>query len=855
MLQADSFTILFFIGSVSVAGWILLRVWSEVAGLLRMDWLEGGFLAAVSLIICIGWIGVILASLGVFSLTAIALIVLLVSVGVLLWRRPMKEPLFARLTRAETVLLILLLVCAAVYFRPHEYVFGGQDVGTYVNIGATIARTGKFVLHEPWVEFLSAHSAVTLREQPANFLTRKLQFVGWYIDDGIPGRVIPQFFPFHPTLIAVGMQLAGLYGGLLVTPLWGVLGLAAVYLVTRRLLNAKTALLAVFLLAVTPTQVYFSRYSTTEPLTLLLVFAGLLAFQVLWDTGFRSRAWGMFFGGVFGAAFLTRIDLVVVFGCAILFLMFAWLLGYRRPGWWAAALSFGVLSVYATVSALVLNWPYVWNTYGAVLRLLKNQPVFIGGAALIVLGGVVGIFLLRNRSSNRAKRLGDFVSLRWISRGLVVAALALSAYAYFLRPLIEPTHAYPHWLSGNPVASLDALNWVRIGWYVTPLGLLLATVGLAGIFRKHLELRWGFFLSVGVLTTLQYVYKAFIPSYHIYMMRRYVPIVLPMLMIYAASAVNVLLDNRARVLKSLGILTSLGLTIGLLYQGRNVGLYRDYVGAVEQISGLNMHLKSDAIVIINEPLTSLFSDYFGAPLHFIFGHDIATVYKDDEQAATFVKAVIDYADKERRPVQLIAVSPVASALRGALDFLPVEMSLVSLYTLEHTFEHYPSSILNPQWAIEIYDVYEKSIEANETLRPLEIDIGSLDSAFIGDGFYGREVILDAPSMRWTTDKATVEIPLIAPTSVTIEVRAMIYHPDGVLPSEVRIELDDREIGRFTLSEEWQVFAFNGQALPTNGLSKLLFETTPFNPASLNVNNDTRDLGFLIDWIKITPNNF
>lgn len=844
-------SIMFIVAAVG-AWFALWMLWSTVAAEFPMDWLEGSFLATISLVLVVGWVGVILASLGVFSLVGIALGLLLLIGGAVFWRRPFKKPAFGPITAVEIGLLVLLLACAVVYFRPHEYVLGGSDAGTYVNIGATIARTGKFMPDEPWTEFLSQYSAVTLREQPDYFLTRHLQFVGWYIDDHVAGRVIPQFFPFHPTLIAVGIQLAGIYGGLLVTPVWGVLGVAAVYLATRRLWDAKVALLAAGLLAITPTHIYFSRYPTTEPLTLLLVFAGLLAFQVLWDAGFSSRIWGVFFGGAFGAAFLTRIDLVVVFGCVVIFLGIAGSLGQRRPGWWAATLSFGIASLYATASALLINWPYTWNTYGAVMRFLKAQPLLIGLAVLGGLGLCVGVWLLRKHSVDWRERLRAFLSSRCARWVAVVAVLLLSAYAYFLRPIFEDALTYPNWMSGNPVMVLDALNWVRIGWYVTPLGLLLATVGLAAIFWKHLDLRWGLFLTVGILTIVQYVYKSFIPSYHIYMMRRYVPIVLPMLMIYATLAVVTLLRTAKTGVKIAGIVLTAGLIGGLVYQSRSICTYQDHTDMTSRLEALSAKLRPGAFLVISEPQESLFPDFLGVPLHFIFGYDIATIHPgDDESARLFARDLLERAAAQHRPVQLLAISPIPASLRSVWGFDPIEMFPLTSRYLQHTFETFPEEMQTAYYGIELYNVLPDPAAATVS-STVRMDIGGMDAVYIVEGFYNKELVPGSISARWTGADAKIEFPVSPSRRFQVNVCAMIYRPAEVQPTPVTVLLDGNSVGEFIPTETWQTFSFLSVADAVDNLSELSFVSTTFNPAELQVNTDTRDLGVLVDWIEIVP---
>jgi hypothetical protein len=82
------------------------------------------------------------------------------------------------------------------------------------------------------------------------------------------------------------------------------------------------------------------------------------------------------------------------------------------------------------------------------------------------------------------------------------------------------------------------------------------------------------------------------------------------------------------------------------------------------------------------------------------------------------------------------------------------------------------------------------------------------------------------------------------------VRAMIYRPEDLAADPVTVWLDGERVGEFTPSETWQVFSFPAQPRPVRGVSSLQFHTVTFNPASLGVNNDTRDLGFLVDWVKI-----
>ena len=171
-----------------------------------IDWPLAVFLAIVSVTIFAGWLSVILASINLFSAWLVALALLLVAVLILWKTRPIRLRSFTAATRYEIALGVLLLGSAVVYFRPHEYVLGGSDAGTYMNIAATAARTGQFVVHDEWSAFLRTAPEVTLREQPAPALTRYLQFVGYYLDDADPVARDSPVFPLSSAAPGAGRQ-------------------------------------------------------------------------------------------------------------------------------------------------------------------------------------------------------------------------------------------------------------------------------------------------------------------------------------------------------------------------------------------------------------------------------------------------------------------------------------------------------------------------------------------------------------------------------------------------------------------------------------------------------------------------
>lgn len=852
MLQASAIVIVGFVTAVLLFTAVLLLIWAKGTSIL--DWLEALFVAFIGTVIFTGWVSTVLMTFGVFSLASVAGMLFLAAAGLFGWQRPFSLPQFAPLKWPEWLLVVLLLGTAVVYFRPHEYVLGGIDPGGYLNIAATAVRTGNFIISDEWSALLREFPDVTLREQPPQWRTRYLQFVGWYIDDHDPNRVIPQFFPFHPGLVAVGIGLAGLTGGLLVTPLWATLSLAAIFLLARRLFNHQIGLLAAALYAITPIHIYFARYPTTEPLTLLLIFTGSLSFQAIWDGQSGERLWGILGGAAFGAAFLTRIDLPLVALLIVGWLVIVWWQQHWSPGWRWFLLTLGIVAAHAGLSAFFLNAPYMWNTYGSLLNVFRRQLVVqlaLAGAVFMLL---LGLWLMWRYSWAQFKQtqLAAFLngrSFRWLLAGGIVI---LSSFAYFVRPLLQPATSYSTWPAGTTAWVLDGENWVRIGWYLTPLGLALATLGLAWLLRTASFNRLGFFLIVGMSTTIQYVYKIFNTPYHIYTMRRYVPIVLPMLMIYTAVFLIYLFQIKSRPAKiAAGILT-IGLIAGLLYQSRIVLPLREYRGAVAQLKTVAQSLEPEAIVVFDEPATSTFSDTFGPPLKFVYGHDVVTIRQDDPAFLFWLQKV---AHDEERPLQLITIEPVSPLLINHFSLEPITFVPGLFPVLLSSFTDFPSVITNAYYGVEIYTLSPNVIEkAEQNREELFLDVGSLDGAYLVDGFYAKEPLPGPTTMRWTTDIASLRLPEIDNTVYQIEVHARTAQPQGVPERTVTVWLDNEEVAQFVPTTEWETHTFTVDLLEGTAVPKLSFQIETFNPAQLQINNDSRELGFLLDWMRITPLN-
>ena len=126
-------------------------------------------------------------------------------------------------------------------------------------------------------------------------------------------------------------------------------------------------------------------------------------------------------------------------------------------------------------------------------------------------------------------------------------------YGVFVRPHLESARqvvAMPMPHSGT-VPLYNEINWVRLGWYLTPFGLALACLGVLRMIPKLVTgdspVFWPFAGILGLFASF-YLYKsqAFPDNY--WVIRRYIEIVIPGCLILACFALQWLSQRSLRVL-------------------------------------------------------------------------------------------------------------------------------------------------------------------------------------------------------------------------------------------------------------------------------------------------------------------
>ncbi len=673
----------------------------------QLDWIEFGFVAFLLGAALALWLGLMLAWVGQFSLGTLTglLGVIALASWIIVWRRDGMASwahVLARPTWVEATLVGLLALLSLIYFRPHEFIMGGADAGVYVNMGAQIARSGHLLIEDPFIAQLDpSFYPVFFREQPPNYLTHYYYLPGFYVSDSVAGQIIPQFYALQAIPIAILTAIGGVQLGLMATPMWGLLGIGAVFFLARSLFDRRVALLAALLLGVVILQNWFSRYPTAEMLTQVYLFAGLYALSRVLQEQVPARSWGFLAGLWLGLIFLARIDMILVM--AVLFLLLIGLAVARRwsTGLTSFTVTVGLLIFQSVIHAVLFAWPYTYNTYQGVLSVLlgRNGPVWWAMGLGVLLMLFVGLGLIKRVEKERRARI--VYRLRIM---LIVFIIGAALYAYFLRPILESASTGDYWYGASQITSTNRENLVRIGWYVTPLGLAISLIGLCLIIWRKRSLAVQVFVAIGVLSTVVYVINILNNPHQIYAMRRYVPVVMPALMIWGAyglAAVSRVRWRGAKVVAALALLAWLG---GMVWQSRVIWRQVDYAGAIEALTQLDRQLEPGAIVLFDDQSPVGVGDAIGTPLHFIFEHPVLVLRDPQAVTSTALQSLVHDWQQHGYRVYVVSESTKEASIKNSLPLSGAQPFTFDTTLLQPTYTDYPVQVIPLRYDLHVSEI-------------------------------------------------------------------------------------------------------------------------------------------------------
>ncbi len=810
-----------------------------------------------SLFVCVGasvaassWLGLLLAELGRFSLVTAGLLMAAgAAAALLLGRRRLRAPIpRPRSFRDVAPALAVLSVTLVLDTRPTEYLVGGRDPGVYVAAMGLIGRTGGIEYTDPVVQSIPAEDVALFYRNPDAPDFTWARFAGFPLENPRTARVFPEFFHLFPAFGAYLFQSMGVKGALATPPVFGVLGTLGAFFVLRRLFGPAPALLGGLLLATNVVQVWFARYPVSEPVSQCLLFLGLVAFA-RWEES-ADAAFGALAGFALGLTFLVRIDSVLLLGPLALYLLVR--RAHHDLPWRKAAaflLPLLLLLLHAGVHATLFSRKYLVNVAS---RPYWSQPAWVWAALVL---GTVALVLLVHLKGETAVRLLEAHGAAL--RATAAALLVLGAlYGYFVRPALSAAAGADGNDAGQAsgshlvltllrdlgfhrLAAHDAQALVRLGWFVTPLALVLALLGLLLVLREW-KARYLLPLGLFAASALFYLYKIRVYNDYFFALRRYVPVVLPFLLGLAALAL-VRLAARGGARRVLAALATAFLFAAFLRDTVPLFRHRDWGGAVRFVQDVARRFGPDDVLVFEQPKSI---HLLSLPLWAVHGLPVLEMARFKPEPERLQHLVRSFRTRYRN-VYFVHTSASGSDLCGV--FLErVQPFSFGTWEWERAYAAKPR---RPTFHALNFTVSRVVPPEQIQVPPLPlVDVGGTDDVQVS-GFYDKEGGGDL-TYRWTGPCASVYLPG-ARGGASLVIRTSTGRRPASRPAQVVASLNGVRLGVFASGPAWEehVLALPDPLPP--GPRVLRLDVPAWRPVHTDPGaGDERDLGVMVDRLEI-----
>ena len=411
-----------------------------------------------------------------------------------------------------------------------EYVIVVRDPGF-------LTLSGMWLVNHPSTD-IPANGAVEAAATQFNMLPDAAQAWNLYGD-----MIQPQGAKMLPATLSVGGWVAGDTGVLAANVIIGGVGILAVYALARRFLGPYASLAPAGAIALTVSHIGLSRAGYSEPLTLVLVIAG-----VLWAwRGVRERRIGLLLaaGITSGATTFIRIDGASFAVGALAGVVIALALSDAARAWRMRA-----AFVFITTQAVTLGLGYLslWKWANEYLIRLEHQAIALT-AVYVAAAVIFTIWVATWGPHIRGDRVLTALRTALGRRGAIGVGVAVSALLVVLasRPLwmiarrgtVKANEIFANGvveqfqkIAGLPVDGTrtyaeSTMTWMS--YYLTWVLVALAILGF-GVAAYRMVRRdgtWAVFLGAILAPTLLYLWNPSIIPDQIWAIRRFEPAAMP----------------------------------------------------------------------------------------------------------------------------------------------------------------------------------------------------------------------------------------------------------------------------------------------------------------------------------------
>ncbi|MBC7233184.1 MAG: glycosyltransferase family 39 protein [Chloroflexi bacterium] len=807
-----------------IPGCLLTALWNK-------DWMrdltfsECLFVQLLLGVILNSWLMLLLAELEIFRLSAILLSWVLVCVS-LAWvgRQHLQRVLsWLRPSWQDIELIILLLLAGLLFAHPAEAMLVFDDSGIYFLGGVELAKTGSLIVREPFLASLSPEQEQQLLFTGLGILSRYWgQFFIW----GWSHKWIV-FGLLHLQRLWCGLftLFLGTYGGLWVAPAFGVLAIAGLYFVGRRLFAREVGLLAAVLLTLNFAQIWHARLPLSESLTQALLIGGFYLLTLFLQ---KKHVWlGFWAGACLGTLFLARIDAAVAELLLVALIVYWKWSGRWRPEYSGFAVALIATLAYATLHNVLMCWPYLilqWQ--------ISGSPALVKGVILASLSG--GIVVLIGWLKPQLMRA--FLDWVWVHIWGILA-VAFSIWMLWI--------GLSYFVSGKGGAS-PVITWLMHYW--TPLGMLFAIAALGLLFIRRPPRKVLPTLAVGLAYLGAFSLNPMVNPIQPWAMRRFMPAVMPVMALLIAYGVMTLPLGHKLLRYAMQAIVVSTVIWALLRMDLPLLKHTEYRGVSQQIAQLAKQFEKDAVLLFDRGAPT---QHITQPLAYL--HDLCSfVLQKTSPDSTSLDPLIENWLRQGRPVYLVLTGGTLDWHPDKWTFQPKGVFDLRFTRIQRSIDTLPSAFEDSVFRLDIYQILPSLVEPLDQRAAFLLNMEAGEYSYLKGGFYGLEIAADGLTYRWTNGLGRIQLPGRANSDALLRLRVAGGRPGKETPISVAVNgvvvaTDSLPIGFVYKTLEITVPASVLNSDSQGVVIEILSDT--WIPHEAGYVGDTRELGVLVDWLE------
>ena len=412
-----------------------------------------------------------------------------------------------------------------------------------------------------------------------------------------------------PVWLALAHAAFGIEGVYAANAVVFALGGLLFFVLLRRLATPAIGLAGACFLFALPSSLWIAGISLSEPFAMIL----LLAIPLLGNAGaYRSR-WRI--AAVLAAATLVRMDAALLIPASISAAMLA---GVARPSAKGGAIArrFALIQVFGLGATLLVY--LIW--FPGYLRSVLEESATIVAASVAL---TVLIALLAPTTMTALRRVFGAQSSRAVA---IAAIIVLFAYAAAIRPTLQPFSIIRQASGLDGQRDFREESLLNLATYVSWPILVFALGGVCYAIQRNWAASRGMLrplvLVIGIGPALLYLWAPQVSPDHPWAFRRFVPTIVPYVVLFAALFVHALTRRLCRFGSMAGAVALVApyTLVAAEYPPQQM-LMRENQGVTGQLTSIAKELPDGLVVNIggDEDIASALFLAYGKPVAIVAG--------------------------------------------------------------------------------------------------------------------------------------------------------------------------------------------------------------------------------------------